>query len=70
MSFQVLALERLPVYQLSIWSFDNLNTAVLPTLQENGLDNSSLSRKLGGLGIMPLGVLVTNPPIGHLILRF
>jgi hypothetical protein len=45
--------------------FDYLNSAVLPTLQEQGLDDSCLSRQLDGLGIAASRVLGANPPIGY-----
>jgi hypothetical protein len=39
----VLALKRFSVDQFTIRPFNYLNSAVLPTLEKQGLDDSSLS---------------------------
>jgi len=62
---QMLALKCLSVYQLTIWPFDYLNSAVLAPFEIQSLDDSGLSTELGGLDVVAIGVLVANPPIGH-----
>jgi hypothetical protein len=62
----VLALKCLSVYQLTIWTLNYLNSAVLTTLQVKGLNDSSFSAKTYRLGVAAISVSVANPPIGHL----
>jgi hypothetical protein len=61
----VLALKCLSVYQLTIWTLNYLNSAVLTTLQVKSLNDSSFSAGTYRLGVAAVSVSVANPPIGH-----
>jgi hypothetical protein len=63
----VLALEGLAVDQLAARALNYLDATVLAPLQKKGLDYSGLSGELGSRGVAALGILMTNPPIGHLL---
>jgi hypothetical protein len=64
--FQVLALKCVSVDQLTLRTLNYLNSAMLTALKEECLNDGSLSAETYRLGIAPVGVLVANPPVGHL----
>jgi hypothetical protein len=63
----VLALKCLSVYQLAIRTLNYLNSAMSSALQEEGLNDGSLSAETNQLGVAAVGVFVANPPIGHFL---
>ena len=57
-SFQMLALKCLSVYQLTVRTLNDLNSAVLTALQEEGLYDGGLSAKTYRLDVATVGVSV------------